>query len=72
MLYQCNMTGWEEQEVFALNSILFLLEEVLVRPTGARLEEPDYRKLVETHYSTGGKRSLMRERCSKFWDMDTK
>ena len=56
-LYQCNVIERNGQQVFTLNSEVFIPEEAPVRLTNAQLEELDYRKLYAA-YSSKGRKSV--------------
>jgi transposase len=56
-LYQCTVIERDGQQVFTLNSEIFIPEDAPVRLTNAQLEELDYRKLYEA-YSSKGRKSV--------------
>ena len=56
-LNQCTVIERDGQQVFTLNSEVFIPEEAPVRLTNAQLEELDYRKLYAA-YSSKGRKSV--------------
>ena len=56
-LYQCTVIERDGQQVFTLNSEIFIPEDAPVRLTNAQLEELDYRKLYAA-YSSKGRKSV--------------
>ena len=56
-LSQCNVIERDGQQVFTLNSEVFIPEDAPVRLTNAQLEELDYRKLYAA-YSSKGRKSV--------------